>query len=95
MNSKFRHKEYGDESEPVITVEWNNVSQRAYEIDDATVKQWTEEMTEYMLREEHLDQHITYRMSGDTVVMMTRDEDMLCVEVAKRHRYAFIKVNGD
>jgi hypothetical protein len=93
MSLKFRHLEDQHNSVPVVSVEWQSVPADAYCISDERVKEWVEEIAEYLLKEENSDQHFSYRMSGDTLVMVARDDELLLVEVTKRKKTAYIKVD--
>lgn len=84
------HQE-GYKSQKVIVYNWNKVeAKHCFPISDETCKKWIEELIEYL--EKNKNEHCTYTMSGDTLVLVARDdEDTYDISISTRRGAVYAK----
>jgi len=58
------------------------------EIEDELTQSWVNEAVDYLL--ENPEEHYTYRMSGNTLVIATKNLDEINVFVSKNHMEAYV-----
>jgi hypothetical protein len=74
MAGKINFKTYADvESTPDYTLDMEPVSPNAAKIDQGTLERWIDESITYL--DNHPDEGVYYTMSGDSVVLVTREDE--------------------